>query len=204
MPELTDEWVAANTESKTADEYKAAVKKELEANAEEMALYQLYGDAWYTVLENSEVLEYPKEDVEKASEAYKEMYKQYLDQAQMDMSEFLRSQDVYKRQKVDTLILGCTHYPLIRSTIREFMGEEVRLVNPAYETALDLRELLGEMDLVSTGKEQEEFPYRFYVSDLAEKFKAFANSIPVSYTHLLRKQTLLFMRLFIRHRITVV
>ena len=83
----------------------------------------------------------------------------------------------FKDKKVDTLILGCTHYPLIRSTIREFMGEEVRLVNPAYETALDLRELLREMDLVSRGKEQEEFPYRFYVSDLAEKFKAFANSI---------------------------
>lgn len=98
VPELTDEWVAANTESKTADEYKAAVKKELEANAEEMALYQLYGDAWYTVLENSEVLEYPKEDVEKASEAYKEMYKQYLDQAQMDMSEFLRSQGLSEEE----------------------------------------------------------------------------------------------------------
>lgn len=37
---------------------------------------------------------------------------------------------------VDTLILGCTHYPLIRSTIRQVMGEEVCLVNPAYETAL--------------------------------------------------------------------
>ena len=41
----------------------------------------------------------------------------------------------FKDKDVDTLILGCTHYPLIRSVIREFMGEEVRLVNPAYETA---------------------------------------------------------------------
>ena len=37
-----------------------------------------------------------------------------------------------KDKDVDTLILGCTHYPLIRSTIREVMGEKVRLVNPAY------------------------------------------------------------------------
>ena len=36
-----------------------------------------------------------------------------------------------KDKDVDTLILGCTHYPLIRSTIREVMGEKVRLVNPA-------------------------------------------------------------------------
>lgn len=78
---------------------------------------------------------------------------------------------------IDTLILGCTHYPLLRSTIGQIMGESVRLVNPAYETALELGRLLQEKDLLSTGKEQEEFPYRFYVSDLADKFKHFANSI---------------------------
>lgn len=82
-----------------------------------------------------------------------------------------------QEREIDTLILGCTHYPLIRSTIGEVMGEDVRLVNPAYETALELKRLLTEKDLLSTGKEEEEFPYRFYVSDLAEKFKSFANSI---------------------------
>ena len=78
---------------------------------------------------------------------------------------------------IDTLILGCTHYPLLRSTIREIMGESVRLVNPAYETALELKRLLEKKDLCSQETREEEFPYRFYVSDLAEKFKQFANSI---------------------------
>lgn len=82
-----------------------------------------------------------------------------------------------QEKDVDTLILGCTHYPLLRSTIGEIMGERVRLVNPAYETALELGRLLDEKGLLRTSKEQEEFPYRFYVSDLAEKFKSFANSI---------------------------
>lgn len=82
-----------------------------------------------------------------------------------------------QEQEIDTLILGCTHYPLLRSTISMVMGESVQLVNPAYETAVELGRLLKEKDLVSTGKEQEEFPYRFYVSDLADKFKNFANSI---------------------------
>lgn len=82
-----------------------------------------------------------------------------------------------QEKEIDTLILGCTHYPLLRSTIRQVMGEGVRLVNPAYETALELGRLLKEEDLLSAGKEQEEFPYRFYVSDLADKFKDFANSI---------------------------
>ena len=82
-----------------------------------------------------------------------------------------------QEKEIDTLILGCTHYPLLRSTIREIMGEKVRLVNPAYETALELGNLLKEKNLLSTGTQQEEFPYRFYVSDLANEFKNFANSI---------------------------
>lgn len=79
---------------------------------------------------------------------------------------------------IDTLILGCTHYPLIRSTVGRIMGEKVTLVNPAYETARELKDLLTQMDILN-----EEAPglgenqYQFYVSDGAEKFKTFANSI---------------------------
>lgn len=79
---------------------------------------------------------------------------------------------------IDTLILGCTHYPLIRSTLGRIVGDKVTLVNPAYETALELRHLLAEMNMLN-----EEPPglgsdrYRFFVSDKAEKFVRFANSI---------------------------
>ena len=79
--------------------------------------------------------------------------------------------------KVDSLILGCTHYPLLRSLLKELVGDQVTLVNPAYETALELKKLLSQENLLSTGRGQEEFPYRFYVSDLAEKFRKFADSI---------------------------
>lgn len=79
---------------------------------------------------------------------------------------------------IDTLILGCTHYPLIRSTVGRIMGTDVALVNPAYETAHELKELLKDM-----GLESEHRPglgtelYRFFVSDAADKFQKFANSI---------------------------
>lgn len=80
--------------------------------------------------------------------------------------------------KVDTLILGCTHYPLIRSTVGKIMGEEVRLVNPAYETAIDLKKLLHREQIENQGHNKTlENPYEFYVSDAAERFKDFANSI---------------------------
>lgn len=79
---------------------------------------------------------------------------------------------------IDTLILGCTHYPLIRSVIGQAMGEDVTLVNPAYETAIALKKLLAEKDLLNeVAPPLGSNPYQFYVSDGAEKFKQFANSI---------------------------
>ena len=79
---------------------------------------------------------------------------------------------------IDTLILGCTHYPLIRSTIGSIMGEGVTLVNPAYETAVALKKLLAEKKLLNeVTPPLGSNPYQFYVSDGADKFKQFANSI---------------------------
>lgn len=84
--------------------------------------------------------------------------------------------DELLEQDIDTLILGCTHYPLLRTMIQEFVGHKVTLVNPAYETAKDLERLLLEKGLTNPGAE-EEFPYRFYVSDAEERFQDFAASI---------------------------
>ena len=44
---------------------------------------------------------------------------------------------------IDAMILGCTHYPLLRSKIREYMGDKIQIVNPAYETAMDLKRSVG-------------------------------------------------------------
>lgn len=83
-----------------------------------------------------------------------------------------------KESGIDTLILGCTHYPLLRSTIRQVMGESVNLVNPAYETAIELKHLLGENGILNDGNAKFEGPvHEFFVSDAAEKFRQFANSI---------------------------
>lgn len=79
---------------------------------------------------------------------------------------------------IDTLILGCTHYPLIRSTVGRVMGDGVTLVNPAYETARELKELLNREGLLNNRKPGlGNNHYRFYVSDMADKFQSFANSI---------------------------
>ena len=82
------------------------------------------------------------------------------------------------KEDIDTLILGCTHYPLLRSLLSGLVGDQIQLVNPAYETAKELERLLKKENLSNEGeKAPGKEPYRFFVSDAADKFKNFANSI---------------------------
>ena len=82
-----------------------------------------------------------------------------------------------KSRFVDTLVLGCTHYLLIRSTLGRLMGNDVTLVNPAYETAIELRDLLQKYGLSCDEEKTGGEKYQFFVSDQTEKFTAFATSI---------------------------
>lgn len=82
-----------------------------------------------------------------------------------------------KGRYIDTLVLGCTHYPLLRGTIGRLMGSDVTLVNPAYETALELRQLLTRQEILCAPGKSSGEKYQFYVSDLADKFTDFATSI---------------------------
>ena len=47
-----------------------------------------------------------------------------------------------KKNKIDTLILGCTHYPLLKGVLHNVMGPKVQLVDSAQEVALQVKELL--------------------------------------------------------------
>lgn len=75
---------------------------------------------------------------------------------------------------IDTLVLGCTHYPLIRAIIGRIVGDKVNLVNPAYETARCLKEVLLEHNLYNDTPSMD---HKFFVSDGAKKFQKFANTI---------------------------
>ncbi|SHI47177.1 glutamate racemase [Parasporobacterium paucivorans] len=83
-----------------------------------------------------------------------------------------------KQENIDTLILGCTHYPLLRKTIADIMGSGVSLVNPAYETATQLREMLMKEGLMAEEKlDEESGKYEIFVSDTTKKFEDFARTI---------------------------
>ncbi|WP_330571861.1 glutamate racemase [Muricomes intestini] len=82
-----------------------------------------------------------------------------------------------KSTDIDAMILGCTHYPLLRSKIRTYMGDKIQIVNPAYETAMDLKKLLEEQNMANDGTKGPHSHYEFFVSDAAEKFRHFANTV---------------------------
>ena len=91
VPELTDDWVAANTDYKTVDEYKQSVRDELEKQADMAADNQLYEDAWYEVLDASEVKKYPEVDIKKAEENHKADTEQTAKDNDMELSDLLES-----------------------------------------------------------------------------------------------------------------
>ena len=70
---------------------------------------------------------------------------------------------------VDTLILGCTHYPLLKDAISEFMGDGVELIDSGYETAVYSAKILKEQNLLNedTTRKMPEF----FVSDTPDGFE---------------------------------
>ena len=73
-----------------------------------------------------------------------------------------------KRSNVDVLVLGCTHYPLLKPLLARVMGPEVRLVDSAEETAKTVSEELEHLDLLANGGSHE---HRFVVSDDEPHFR---------------------------------
>lgn len=71
---------------------------------------------------------------------------------------------------VDTLILGCTHYPLLKKVISEYMGSEVTLINSGAEAAIYLKKKLTNENMLHDGKTESE-RYRYYVSDDVSSFE---------------------------------
>lgn len=72
------------------------------------------------------------------------------------------------RCQIDTLVLGCTHYPLLKEPIQKVMGSDVRLVDSAWATAACVKELLGRKDLISDLTESPK--HHFFVTDMPRRF----------------------------------
>ena len=74
----------------------------------------------------------------------------------------------FREQGVDTLVLGCTHYPILKKVIGQVMGPEVTLVDSAQETARTVAEILGTSHLLRPSAERGN--HHYFVSDVPGAF----------------------------------
>ena len=73
-----------------------------------------------------------------------------------------------RNARVDTLVLGCTHYPLLKPLIGEILGREVALIDSAEQTAAETARVLEARALLSDARCRD--AHRFIASDAAERF----------------------------------
>ncbi len=90
--------------------------------------------------------------------------------ARLMAEEYLRA---FEGADIDTLILGCTHYPLLKKVVGQVMGARVRLIDSAEPTVSELRAALSERDLLRRGAPE----HQFCVTDASYKFMQIANAI---------------------------
>lgn len=75
-----------------------------------------------------------------------------------------------KLKKIDSLILACTHYPLIRKEIEEYFDNKVEILNTAEIVADDVKRKLTALGLLNTSSEKPK--YQFFVSDKTSSFES--------------------------------
>ncbi len=86
--------------------------------------------------------------------------------AKMIVGEYLAD---LKHSKIDTLILGCTHYPMLRRTIQEYLGDHVRIIDPSEECIKGMKRSLDKEEKLN----KNNYPERIYlVTDNPELFRA--------------------------------
>lgn len=88
--------------------------------------------------------------------------------AQSVSDEYLKA---FKDRAIDTLILGCTHYPLLKEVIQKSVGNGVTLIDSGKETAREVKRLLEKKALLNENGVQGKNHSVFYVSDFPHKFK---------------------------------
>lgn len=80
----------------------------------------------------------------------------------------------FKIKNIDTLVLGCTHYPLLKQTIKKFFDGKIQVVDSAEETAKIVKRVLEERKIASNLKTNDDV---FFVTDAAERFLKVGNEI---------------------------
>ncbi|MDH7514362.1 MAG: glutamate racemase [Bacteroidota bacterium] len=76
---------------------------------------------------------------------------------------------IFRDSGIDTLILGCTHYPILRSVIQDTVGESVKLVDSGDAAAEEIEKMLADRGEINPSEDEPN--HVFYVSDVPQRFK---------------------------------
>ncbi|MBU1178479.1 glutamate racemase [Patescibacteria group bacterium] len=82
-----------------------------------------------------------------------------------------------KKNKIDTLVLACTHYPLLAKVIAEVAGRSIKVVDPAQEVAIQIKEYLQENPIVAGKLTKSGQRHEFFASDVSDKFKDISHKV---------------------------
>lgn len=151
VPELNDEFVkSVSEESKTVEEYREEVKKQLEESAEIAYNDTLSQEVWETVLNNTEVKKYPQDEVEENSEQMIEQYKTAAEYYGMEYEDFLQNQmgttvEDFEKQ-VEDVAKASVKQTMVTEAIAD--KERIKLRDKEYNAQLEkLAETYGYEDV---------------------------------------------------------
>jgi glutamate racemase len=90
-----------------------------------------------------------------------------------------------KQASVDSLLLGCTHYPLLKNSLQHYLGPKTRLIDPGIECAAAVFKRLARLNLLNKSTQAPE--HSFFVTDDPEKFRCLGEKFlmyPIQHCHL--------------------
>ena len=140
VPELNDEFVKSVSEtSKTVEEYKKEVKKQLEENGEKDYNDELSQAVWSKVLENTEVKKYPEDKVKEISDSLIEQYQSAADYYGMTYEDFLEQQMGTTVEDFEKQVDDAAKYSVKQDMVTEAIAdkEKIKLDDKTYEKQLE-------------------------------------------------------------------
>lgn len=84
--------------------------------------------------------------------------------------------DTFKKEKVDTIALGCTHFPFIKDSIQKQVGNDVRLLDPSAPVARHVKRILENINMIHTSKDSE---YTFYTTGVKAIMQQIVQSLGI-------------------------
>ncbi len=162
--DLTDEWVQANSDYESVDEYKDSVRTELEAQNAASADEMLAQEAFYQVWVSSEIKDYPEEDLQNAIDWMTEQMVTFAEEGDMTLEEFVESQGMdmeqfeaetreYAKQRVaqDLIVQSIIDEEEISMDDEEIQKIAEKLVTQyGFEDLIGLIEVYGESEVYAT------------------------------------------------------